>query len=218
MPADCIIVDMSNDLYVRQPRRKERRSEVKDDSDDEDEEIKTDDLRKEMNNDPFLWADTFVMEGQAKAVVVCVGEYCSRDPVEKPLNTRKTNLENTMTNIFNSILFMSAIAILVIVGTGIVMQCIYYIPDEASTGATLTAKIMETLTLGLILVIVSIPEGLPMVITISLAFSVERMLDNDKLLIKDIEAPEVLGTVTEIICGKTGTLTTEDMEVKHFYS
>jgi Ca2+-transporting ATPase len=217
VPADCIIVDQSADLEVRQPQRNNQENpEAADDSGEEDSVAEAV-VWKSEDKDPFLWADTYILEGQAKAVVVCVGDHSSRPKYEKKLNVRKTPLEEKMNNIYLSVLYISVIAILIIVGTGIVLQVIYFGANEAG-GGTILAKIMETLTLGLILIIVSIPEGLPMVITISLAFSVDRMLSKDNVLIKDIAAPETLGEVTEIICGKTGTLTTEDMEVKNFYA
>jgi magnesium-transporting ATPase (P-type) len=218
VPADCIIVDQSADLEVRQPMRSNQENPVDVDDSDAEDAVPEAVVMKSEEKDPFLWADTYILEGQAKAVVVCVGDHSSRPKYERKLNVRKTPLEEKMNNIYKSVLFMSTIAILVIVGTGIVLQCIYFGTNENSNGGTMINKIMETLTLGLILVIVSIPEGLPMVITISLAFSVDRMLNKDNVLIKDIAAPETLGEVTEIICGKTGTLTTEDMEVKNFYA
>lgn len=218
VPADCIIVDQSADLEVRQPQRNNQENpEVADDS-EEEESVPEVVVWKSEDKDPFLWADTYILEGQAKAVVVCVGDHSSRPKYEKKLNVRKTPLEEKMNNIYLSVLYISVIAILIIVGTGIVLQVIYFTASDESGAGTMVAKIMETLTLGLILIIVSIPEGLPMVITISLAFSVDRMLEKDNVLIKDIAAPETLGEVTEIICGKTGTLTTEDMEVKNFYA
>ena len=57
-----------------------------------------------------------------------------------------------------------------------------------------------------VLWIMSIPEGLPVTIGISLAFSVMKMYD-DKLLVRKLDAPEKLGTVQEVICSKTGTIT-----------
>jgi Ca2+-transporting ATPase len=218
VPADCIIVDQSADLEVRQPLRNNQENPQADDDSDAEEAVPEAIVMKSEDKDPFLWADTYILEGQAKAVVVCVGDHSSRPKYERKLNVRKTPLEEKMNNIYKSVLYISTIAILIIVGTGIVLQCIYFGTNDNSNGGTMLNKVMETLTLGLILVIVSIPEGLPMVITISLAFSVDRMLSKDNVLIKDIAAPETLGEVTEIICGKTGTLTTEDMDVKNFYA
>ena len=67
-------------------------------------------------------------------------------------------------------------------------------------------RICESITLVLIIIMVAVPEGLPMTIGISLAYSVKRMMD-DGILVKDLTSPEVMGQVTEICTGKTGTLT-----------
>jgi len=44
------------------------------------------------------------------------------------------------------------------------------------------------------------------------------MYYKDKILVQDLEKPEVLGQIEEIITGKTGTMTTEDMKVEKFYA
>ncbi|MFS8160622.1 MAG: haloacid dehalogenase, partial [Candidatus Roizmanbacteria bacterium] len=67
-------------------------------------------------------------------------------------------------------------------------------------------KICEDLTLVIVIVIVAVPEGLPLTITLSLAYSVMRMKD-DGILVKNLESPEIMGSVEEICTGKTGTLT-----------
>ena len=67
------------------------------------------------------------------------------------------------------------------------------------------------------MVIVSVPEGLPLAVSISLAYSVDRM-KNDNILVKNLTAPEKMGGVNEICTGKTGTLTKNDMQVKAFYT
>ena len=54
-----------------------------------------------------------------------------------------------------------------------------------------------------------------MTIGISLAFSVMRMF-KDGILIRKLEAPEKLGACDELLCGKTGTLTKNDMKVSYF--
>jgi Ca2+-transporting ATPase len=67
------------------------------------------------------------------------------------------------------------------------------------------------------LVIVAVPEGLPMAVTIAMAFSVMHM-KKDCLLMKKMQACETMGTVSEICTGKTATLTTNHMSVKVFYT
>ena len=57
-----------------------------------------------------------------------------------------------------------------------------------------------------------IPEGMPLVISMAMAFSVD-MLKSENLLIKNLSALETSGQLTEILTGKTATLTTGDMRV-----
>lgn len=60
--------------------------------------------------------------------------------------------------------------------------------------------------------IVAVPEGLPLAITIAMAFSVDTM-KKDHLLVKKLDAPESLGFIRDIWTGKTATLTANDMTV-----
>jgi P-type E1-E2 ATPase len=65
---------------------------------------------------------------------------------------------------------------------------------------------------AVVLWMVSVPEGLALAIGISLAFSVMKMY-GDKLLVRNLDAPEKMGSIEEICCGKTGTITTGNMKV-----
>jgi len=67
-----------------------------------------------------------------------------------------------------------------------------------------------------VLVVVSVPEGLPLTIGVALAFSVMKM-HRDKILVRKLDAPEKMGGVDEICCGKTGTITKGEMKVASFY-
>jgi Ca2+-transporting ATPase len=75
----------------------------------------------------------------------------------------------------------------------------------------------KAFTITLTIIIVCIPEGLPLTIAISLAFSVQRM-QKDHVLVRNLNSPEVMGSVEEICTGKTGTLTKEEMKVVEFYA
>lgn len=68
----------------------------------------------------------------------------------------------------------------------------------------------------IILIVVSIPEGLPLTIGISLAFSVMKMY-KEGILVRKLDAPEKMGGIQEICCSKTGTLTKNEMKIKQFY-
>ena len=71
---------------------------------------------------------------------------------------------------------------------------------------------------ALILLIVAIPEGLPMTVTVSLAYSVLQMSDDDNLLVRDVDSVERVGQITDLVLGKTGTMTTEEMTVHSFFA
>jgi len=76
------------------------------------------------------------------------------------------------------------------------------------------SKLPQHINLVVVFIVVAIPEGLPMTVGISLAFSVMRMY-KDGILIRKLEAPEQLGACDEILCGKTATLTQNDMKVSY---
>ena len=78
-------------------------------------------------------------------------------------------------------------------------------------------RLIDMFTLTITIVIVAVPEGLPLSIGLSLAYSVMRMKD-DGVLVKELISPEVMGGVDEICTGKTATLTKNEMKVAHFYS
>ena len=62
------------------------------------------------------------------------------------------------------------------------------------------------------LLIVCIPEGMPLVISMAMAFSVDQ-LKKENMLIKSLDALETSGQLIDVLTGKTATLTTGDMEV-----
>ena len=80
----------------------------------------------------------------------------------------------------------------------------------------LVKRIVGFLNIAVVLVVVSVPEGLPLTIGVSLAFSVMTMYQK-KILVRKLDAPEKLGGVDEIVCGKTATLTKNKMRVQEFY-
>jgi Ca2+ transporting ATPase len=69
---------------------------------------------------------------------------------------------------------------------------------------------------GVTILVVAIPEGLPLAVTISLAYSVKKMLE-DNNLVRHLSAAETMGTATVICTDKTGTLTQNVMNVQNMW-
>ena len=85
-------------------------------------------------------------------------------------------------------------------------------------GDAFVKKLTENIVIALIMLVVAIPEGLPMAVTVSIAHGVLLMSKYDNVLVRDIDSVEKVGLITDLCLGKTGTMTTEDMEVVNFYT
>ena len=80
-----------------------------------------------------------------------------------------------------------------------------------------TSGLIDALLVGITIIVVAVPEGLPLAVTISLAYSVNEMrLENN--LVRKLEAAETMGGANEILTDKTGTLTQNRMTVVQIYA
>lgn len=87
--------------------------------------------------------------------------------------------------------------------------------NQGATSAdwsTLLAHTLKTLMVAVTLIVVAVPEGLPMAVTLSLAYSMNRMLKTNNL-VRKMHACETMGATTVICTDKTGTLTQNRMQV-----
>ena len=73
-------------------------------------------------------------------------------------------------------------------------------------------KILDIIILCISIVVVAIPEGLPLAVTLSLAFSIKKMMDYNNL-VRKMHACETMGGANYICTDKTGTLTKNEMSV-----
>ena len=78
--------------------------------------------------------------------------------------------------------------------------------------ADLITYTLDTLMIAVTLIVVAVPEGLPMAVTLSLAYSMQRMLRTNNL-VRKMHACETMGATTVICTDKTGTLTPNQMQV-----
>ncbi len=97
----------------------------------------------------------------------------------------------------------------VFIGTVIVL---HFLTPEIEL-SHLLAYALETIMIAVALVVVAVPEGLPMAVSLSLANSMRKMLKTNNL-VRKMHACETMGATTVICTDKTGTLTQNQMQVK----
>ncbi len=125
--------------------------------------------------------------------------------VETPLNQQLDKLADLITKA------SYIIAALIIVG-----RLIGYFVEAAGLQVTdwvqFGGYVLNTVMIAVTLIVVAVPEGLPMAITLSLALSMKRMLSTNNL-VRKMHACETMGATTVICTDKTGTLTQNQMKI-----
>lgn len=85
-------------------------------------------------------------------------------------------------------------------------------PETREEGKSLFDYSLKAFIMGVTIVVVAVPEGLPLAVTLSLAYSTQKMMA-DNNLIRVLAACETMGNATNICSDKTGTLTQNKMTV-----
>ena len=154
---------------------------------------------------------TKIMEGHGLMEVAAVGDNTENgkvykaskidDSVVTPLNEQLTHLGKLISVI------AYIVAALVISG-----RTIIYFHSSDFEWLSFIAYSLQSLMLAVSLVVMAVPEGLPMAVTLSLAYSMRRMLKTNNL-VRKMHACETMGATTVICTDKTGTLTQNRMQV-----
>ena len=162
----------------------------------------------------FLLRGTTVIEGSATCKITAVGPQTEEGKgarilqeetdVETPLNAQLNQLAKWIT--YASYI----IAALIVVGR----MSIFFLTNDAEAYSfiEILRMALNSLMIAVTLIVVAVPEGLPMSVTISLALSMRKML-KEKNLVRKLHACETLGATTVICTDKTGTLTKNKMSV-----
>ncbi|CAF0839383.1 unnamed protein product [Rotaria sordida] len=142
---------------------------------------------------------THVLNGNAKGIVICTGENSEFGKVFQMMQEQeapKTPLQKSMDALGKQLSFysLSIIGFIVVVG---------WLQGR---------HLLEMFTIGVSLAVAAIPEGLPIVVTVTLALGVQRMAKREAI-VKKLPIVETLGCVTVVCSDKTGTLTKNEMTV-----
>lgn len=162
----------------------------------------------------FVLKGTIVEEGSAEGLVILTGDSTEIGKtarqaseitdVETPLNKQL----NGLADLINKIAFSAA-------GVLICSLLAKYMITEGYVGKDwigITNDLLQFIMIAVALIVVAVPEGLPMAVTLALAYSMKRMA-NANNLIRKMHACETLGATTLILTDKTGTLTQNKMKV-----
>lgn len=161
-----------------------------------------------------LLRGTRVVEGHGVCRVFAVGDATENgkvfhaaqidDSVRTPLNEQLDRLGSMISKLGYGI------ALLVLVGRMSVY--LWGSGMEPFEWSEFVTYLLQTIMIAVTVVVVSVPEGLPMAVTLSLAYSMQKMLQTNNL-VRKMHACETMGATTVICTDKTGTLTENLMTV-----
>ncbi|CAH8265578.1 unnamed protein product [Arabidopsis lyrata] len=166
---------------------------------------------------PFLLSGTKVQNGSAKMLVTTVGMRTEWGKLMETLvdgGEDETPLQvklNGVATIIGKIGLSFAVLTFVVL-------CIRFVLEKATSGSFTNWSSEDALTLldyfaiSVTIIVVAVPEGLPLAVTLSLAFAMKKLM-SDRALVRHLAACETMGSSTCICTDKTGTLTTNHMVV-----
>ncbi len=161
---------------------------------------------------------TTVIDGNGVMKVTMVGDKTEYGKVYKGAqidNNVKTPLNQQLEKLSSDINIMSYIvAAIIIVG-----RAWQFFSGNAPVGDDVIGigqYVLDTLMIAVAIIVVAVPEGLPMSVSLSLALSMRRMLKSNNL-VRKMHACETMGAATVICTDKTGTLTQNQMRVIDTY-
>lgn len=134
--------------------------------------------------------------------------------IETPLNQQL----NRLSKLINKVAFTISLLVFV-AGTshGLYVYFQELMPGQPIDWAIMAATLLKWFMVTVTLIVMAVPEGLPMAVTLSLALNMRRMLRTNNL-VRKLHACETMGAVTVICTDKTGTLTQNRMEVADIQS
>ncbi|TKY55618.1 Calcium-transporting ATPase 2 [Spatholobus suberectus] len=169
------------------------------------------------SQNPFLLSGTKVQDGSCTMLVTTVGMRTQWGKLMATLSEGgddETPLQvklNGVATIIGKIGLFFAVVTFAVLVKGLMSRKLqegrfwWWSADDAM-------EMLEFFAIAVTIVVVAVPEGLPLAVTLSLAFAMKKMM-NDKALVRHLAACETMGSATTICSDKTGTLTTNRMTV-----
>ncbi|KAH7133596.1 hypothetical protein EDB81DRAFT_804662 [Dactylonectria macrodidyma] len=163
--------------------------------------------------DPFIISGSKVNEGTGKFIVTAVGVNSSYGRISMSLRTEQedTPLQKKLNVLADWIAKFGAGAALLLFIVLFIKFCAG-LPNNHGTPSEKGQEFMELFIVSVTVVVVAVPEGLPLAVTLALSFATVKML-RDNNLVRVLKACETMGNATTVCSDKTGTLTQNKMTV-----
>lgn len=163
----------------------------------------------------IILRSTMVMNGRGEFVVTAVGDATEIGKVAKK-STEQTSVETPLHMQLDKLAKMISKVGSVVSVTAFFIFLIHDILTNPAWGGKdyfyMAEIVLKYFMMAVTLIVMAVPEGLPMAITLSLALNMRRMLKSNNL-VRKLHACETMGAVTVICTDKTGTLTQNKMQV-----
>lgn len=184
-------------------------------------------VRKDQKQ-PFLVSGCKVADGYGNMLVTGVGlntewgllmASISEDNAEEtPLQVRLNGIATFIGKLGLFVAVSVLVVLLIRYFTGLTKDSNGIVQFKAgkTRASTIIDDVVKLITIAVTIIVVAIPEGLPLAVTLTLAYSMRKMMA-DKALVRRLSACETMGSATTICSDKTGTLTMNQMTVVEAY-
>ncbi|KAI8932108.1 hypothetical protein NX059_010993 [Plenodomus lindquistii] len=163
--------------------------------------------------DPFIISGSKVLEGVGTYLITSVGIHSSygrilmamrHDMEPTPLQVKLDGLAKAIAKLASAASFLLLLIL--------TFRLVATFPGSPLSPAEKASKFMDILIVSVTIIVVAVPEGLPLAITLALAFATTQMVKMNNL-VRVLKSCEVMGNATTICSDKTGTLTQNKMTV-----
>ena len=202
VPADLMLIE-SSDLRIDESSLTGESKPVKKTCENEEEDENLDYFNKDSHNEKvrqkIAYMDSNVISGRATGVVIAIGMDTSIGKIAEMIQEVeiKTPLQEKIANLGKTLGLIAVIVCTVVFG----LQFFQGMP------------LVETFMTAVSLAVAAVPEGLPAVLTLTLALGMQKMAKSNAI-VRKLLAVETLGSCTVVCTDKTGTLTLNKMTVR----
>jgi len=163
--------------------------------------------------DPFIISGSKVLEGVGTYLVTGVGVHSSYGKLMMAVTVDRESTPLQMKlGIMADQIATAGIVVAVLLFTVLFIRFLSQLRGSTDSPSQKGQNFLQILIVSITVVVIAVPEGLPLAVTLALAIAITRML-KDNNLVRILEACETMGNATSVCCDKTGTLTMNKMVV-----